>query len=98
MDAEDAIRKGVVALSHANAANASEAPVVVAKGYGAVADAIMQRARENGLYVHASPDLMNLLMHVDLDRRIPPQLYLAVAELLAWIYRLEQEHISAASP
>lgn len=83
---ESAIRKSVVALS---CARQDQAPVVVAKGYGAVADAIVQRARENGLYVHASPDLVNLLMHVDLDQQIPPQLYLAVAELLAWIYSLE---------
>jgi flagellar biosynthesis protein len=34
--------------------------------------------------------LVGLLMQVDLDRHIPPQLYVAVAELLAWIYRLEQ--------
>jgi len=80
------IRQGVVALSHADK---EKAPLVVAKGYGMVADAIIQRARENGLYVHASPDLVNLLMHVDLDQQIPPQLYVAVAELLAWIYRLE---------
>ncbi|AMO98866.1 flhB HrpN YscU SpaS family protein [Collimonas arenae] len=77
----------MVALSHADK---EKAPLVVAKGYGVVADAIIQRARENGLYVHASPDLVNLLMHVDLDQQIPPQLYVAVAELLAWIYRLEQ--------
>ncbi|AMP08761.1 flhB HrpN YscU SpaS family protein [Collimonas arenae] len=84
---ERPIRNGVVALSHADK---EKAPLVVAKGYGVVADAIIQRARENGLYVHASPDLVNLLMHVDLDQQIPPQLYVAVAELLAWIYRLEQ--------
>ena len=87
METEGSSRKGVVALSHAHP---DSAPAVVAKGYGAVADAIVQRARENGLYVHASPDLVKLLMHVDLDQQIPPQLYLAVAELLAWVYSLEE--------
>ena len=62
---------------------------MVAKGYGAVADSIVQRARESGLYVHESPDLVKLLMQVNLDAEIPPQLYLAVAEVLAWLYRLE---------
>ncbi|WP_230414454.1 EscU/YscU/HrcU family type III secretion system export apparatus switch protein [Collimonas silvisoli] len=81
------MRKSVVALSQAQK---EQPPLVVAKGYGVVADAIVQRAREHGLYVHASPDLVNLLMHVDLDQQIPPQLYLAVAELLAWIYGLEE--------
>ena len=70
-------------------ASKDEAPIVVAKGYGRVAELIIERAREHGLYVHAAPDLVNLLMHVDLDQRIPPQLYVAVAEVLSWIYIIE---------
>jgi flagellar biosynthesis protein len=66
------------------------APRVVAKGQGLVAQTIIERAREAGVYVHQSPELVSLLMQVDLDQRIPPQLYIAVAELLAWLYRLEQ--------
>ncbi len=65
------------------------APKVVAKGRGLLAQAIIERARDAGVYVHESPELVSLLMQVDLDQHIPPQLYLAVAELLAWIYRLE---------
>lgn len=65
------------------------APRVVAKGKGLVADEIIARARAHGVYVHESPELVALLTQVDLDEHIPPQLYLAVAELLAWIYRLE---------
>jgi flagellar biosynthesis protein len=65
------------------------APKVVAKGRGQLAQAIIERARDAGVYVHESPELVSLLMQVDLDQHIPPQLYLAVAELLAWIYRLE---------
>ncbi|WP_109993511.1 EscU/YscU/HrcU family type III secretion system export apparatus switch protein [Salinisphaera sp. LB1] len=66
------------------------APRVVAKGYGDIADAIIVRAREHGLQVHAEPDLVRLLAQVDLDAHIPPSLYVAVAELLAWVYELEQ--------
>ena len=66
-----------------------EAPRVVAKGYGLVADMIVQRAKEAGLYVHEAPEMVSLLMQVDLDSRIPPRLYQAVAELLAWLHRLE---------
>ncbi|AHB75736.1 MULTISPECIES: EscU/YscU/HrcU family type III secretion system export apparatus switch protein [Pandoraea] len=65
------------------------APRVVAKGYGLLADTIVRTAREHGLYVHESPELVSLLMQVDLDQRIPAQLYQAVAELLAWLYKLE---------
>jgi flagellar biosynthesis protein len=64
-------------------------PRVVAKGYGLVAEMIVQRAKEAGLYVHEAPEMVSLLMQVDLDARIPPQLYQAVAELLAWLHRLE---------
>lgn len=66
------------------------APQVVAKGRGLLAEAIIARAKEAGVYVHESPELVTLLMQVDLDQHIPPELYFAVAELLAWIYHLEQ--------
>lgn len=73
------------------------APQVVAKGAGLVAEAIIARAREAGVYVHESPELVNLLMRVDLDQHIPAHLYVAVAQLLAWIYRIEHG-LAAASP
>lgn len=66
------------------------APKVVAKGRGLIAQEIISRAKEAGIYVHESSELVALLMQVNLDDRIPPQLYVAVAELLAWLYRLEQ--------
>jgi flagellar biosynthesis protein len=71
------------------------APQVVAKGRGLVAQTILERARDAGVYVHESPELVALLMQVDLDERIPPQLYVAVAELLAWLYRIEQGEVLA---
>lgn len=74
------------------------APQVVAKGNGLIADAIVARAREAGVYVHESPELVSLLMRVDLDQHIPPQLYMAVAELLAWLYRVEHGLAAASAP
>lgn len=82
------LRGEAVALAYQQG---STAPRVVAKGRGLIADEIIRRAGEAGVYVHESPDLVRLLMQVDLDRHIPPELYVAVAELLAWIYRLERE-------
>ena len=67
------------------------APKVVAKGRGLIAQAIIERAKQHGIFVHESEDLVGLLMKVELDQEIPAQLYLAVAELLAWLYRLEQQ-------
>lgn len=65
------------------------APKIVAKGYGVQAENIIRTARENGVFIHESPELVDLLMQVDLDQHIPPQLYVAIAELLAWLYQLE---------
>ena len=65
------------------------APRVVASGLGAIAEAIIARAREFDIPVHESRELVAALMSFDLDQRIPPALYVAVAEVLAWAYRLE---------
>lgn len=67
------------------------APRVVARGRGLIAEQIITKAKEAGVYVHESPEMVALLTQVDIDEHIPSQLYLAVAELLAWIYRLEKE-------
>lgn len=74
------------------------APKVVAKGRGLMAETIIARAKEAGVYVHESPELVSLLMQVDLDQHIPPQLYLAVAELLAWLYHLEKGDTDVQQP
>lgn len=81
-------RKSAVALM-SDPLSGGHAPRLVAKGYGLVAETIVQRAKEAGLYVHESPEMVSLLMQVDLDSRIPPRLYQAVAELLAWLHQLE---------
>lgn len=84
-----------VALTYAEG---SGAPRVVAKGRGLIAEEIIKRAREYGVYVHESPELVALLMQVDLDDHIPPQLYIAIAELLAWLYLVEEKGATAAPP
>lgn len=71
------------------------APRVVAKGRGILADNIIERARASGVYVHESRELLALLMQIDLDSHIPPQLYIVVAELLAWLYNLEEAEKAA---
>lgn len=86
-DRADVLRGEAVALTYSTG---DAAPRVVAKGRGLIAREIIERAREAGVFVHESPELVGLLMQVDLDSRIPAELYVAVAELLAWIYRVEQ--------
>jgi len=70
-------------------ARRARAPRVVAKGQGLVADEILERARAAGVPIQESRELAALLTQVDLDQHIPPALYVAVAEVLAWVYRLE---------
>ena len=81
------LMQNAVALTY----NASEsgAPKVVAKGSGLIAEAIIARAQEHGVYIHESKELVSLLMQVELDQQIPPALYITVAELLAWLYHIE---------
>jgi flagellar biosynthesis protein len=79
--------RSAVAIAYQGGAGA---PTVVAKGSGLIADQIILRAQENGVYVHESKELLSLLMDIDLDRQIPPALYRAIAELLAWLYHVEK--------
>jgi len=74
------------------------APKVVAKGRGAIAEQIIARAKEHHVFVHESKDLVALLMQVDLDGHIPPALYQAIAEILAWLYKLEEGRADEVEP
>ena len=78
--------QNAVAITYSSNAGA---PRVVAKGRGLIAEQIIARAREHGVAVHESKELVALLMQVELDDHIPPALYRAVAELLAWLYHIE---------
>ena len=85
-------RQSAVALAYDDGEGV---PRVAARGRGLVAEEIIARARAAGIYVHESPELVALLMQVDLDAHIPQELYVAVAELLAWLYRIERAGGSA---
>lgn len=78
--------KNAVALAYQTG---DAAPKVVAKGRGLVAEQIIARAKEHGVFIHESKELVALLTQVELDDHIPPALYRAVAELLAWIHWIE---------
>jgi flagellar biosynthesis protein len=73
------------ALSYqAQDAAARRAPRVVAKGQGVLAEQIIQRARENGVPIHESPELASALTQLEVDQSIPPALFFVIAEVLAW--------------
>jgi flagellar biosynthesis protein len=95
-------RREAIALKY-EAAN-DEAPRVVASGKGLVADNIVAAAQAHGVPVQEDAPLANVLGQIEVGTEIPPALYRAVAELLAFVWRLNRrvaEHaplISAVSP
>ncbi len=72
--------------------SAGVAPVVVAKGADFMAKRIKDKAKENGVEIVENKDLARTLYAtVDIGREIPPELYQAVAEILAFVYRIKNK-------
>ena len=67
------------------------APVVAAQGRGAVAEKILEAAREANVPVVEQSEMAESLAKIEVDREIPPSLYRAVAEVLAYVYRLDKQ-------
>lgn len=68
----------------------TKAPVLTAKGKGHIAEAIMKKAKENGVPIQEDSSLVEVLSKLDLDQEIPQELYKLVAEILSFIYRSDQ--------
>ncbi|NPA48687.1 MAG: hypothetical protein GXO20_01775 [Thermodesulfobacteria bacterium] len=66
-----------------------KAPRLVAKGEGLLAERILALAKEAGIPIKEDAPLVEALLRVELEREIPPELYEAVAAVLAWAWRLE---------
>ncbi|MBQ0139274.1 MAG: EscU/YscU/HrcU family type III secretion system export apparatus switch protein [Kurthia sp.] len=81
-------RKEAVALSFDP--SQGDAPKVLAKGKGLVAENILKKALENDVPIQEDPNLVQLLGQLDLNESIPEELYQAVAEVFAFIYRLDK--------
>lgn len=80
-------RKRATALRYREGTDA--APEIVATGSGLIAERIVASAREAGVPVREDRALAEALAALDLGDQIPPELYRAAAEALAWAYRLE---------
>lgn len=66
-----------------------QAPSVVAKGKGAVADEILRKAKEHGVPVQEDASLVGILGQLELNQEIPAELYQLVAEILSFVYRTD---------
>lgn len=67
------------------------APILVAKGENAIADRIVELAAQNDVPIVQDGQLTELLCQVPLGDEVPPALYVAVAEVLAYVYRLSEQ-------
>jgi len=76
-----------VAVALAYRPGNDDAPRVVAKGKGGIAQSIVEIAKANGIAIERDADLATLLQAVDLDQEIPPEAFAAVAEILGYLYR-----------
>lgn len=82
--------KSAVALKYRSDADA--APKVTAKGEGLVAERIIELAKENQVPIKEDPDLVQILSQVDINKEIPPSVFKVVAELLGFVYRLNNKY------
>lgn len=85
-----AFRKKVAAALKYDA-NEDRVPLVVAAGRGRLAALIEEEAGKAGVPVYEDPELACTLTALGVRQEIPPVLYEAVAQVIAWVYRLESE-------
>ena len=72
--------------------DSNRAPRVTAKGQGWIAEKIIAMAQKKNIPIKKDKDLVELLEKIDVGREIPESLYKLVAELLAWVYQLNNEY------
>lgn len=73
------------------------APHVTGKGNGELAERIIAQARMHNIPIAESPELVNMLMGLDIGQEIPENLYEAVAHVLYWAYTLKPEESPPAT-
>lgn len=83
-------RKKAVALRYDQEKDAS--PTVVGKGLGLLAEKLIEIAREHDIPIHEDADLVEILAKLELKEEIPSSTYVAVAEILAFIYRTNNSY------
>jgi flagellar biosynthesis protein len=91
MDYKPYDRRHAVALRYQP--KQDRAPKLVAKGRGHVAERILELARQNNIPVRQDKNLLQILSRLDLNQEIPIEVYKAVAEILAFIYRLSNRQL-----
>jgi flagellar biosynthesis protein len=81
------VKKAVALLYDRHIANA---PQVKASGQGKIAEKIIEIAQQSGIPLYEDPDLVEVLSKIPIEEEIPPDLYKTVAEVLAFVYRVNK--------
>ncbi len=66
------------------------APKIIASGKGEIAKKILEKAKEENIKIEKDQDLAEILVQMEIGEEIPPELYEVIAEILAFIYELEE--------
>lgn len=74
-----------------------QAPRVTARGRGFMAEKIIELARKHKVPIKEDPALAQILSRLDIDEQIPPELYKAIAEILAFVYSLNERYREQAN-
>ena len=82
-------RKEAIALRYDE--KQSDAPSVIAKGKGQIADQILKEAIDHQIPIQEDPTLVELLSKLNINDKIPEELYKAVAEVFAFIYQADRQ-------
>jgi len=88
MNLRDEIRRAI-ALGYDP--KSDRAPKVLAKGLGPIGEAILAIARKHNVHVHEDPALARSLYVLELGQEVPEDFYVAIAEVLAFVYRLDMK-------
>jgi flagellar biosynthesis protein len=89
MEKETLIEKAV-AILYDDSKNT--APQVIASGKGLIARKIIETAREAGIHIQEDPNLIELLAKIPIGKEIPVELYQTVAEMLAFVYQINNKY------
>ncbi len=93
--AKEPVHKLAAAIKYDSAGDS--APQVTASGRGIIAEKIIAIAEENGIPIKNDPDLVQILSKLNVGAEIPVELYRAVAEILAFVYSLNENQRSSST-
>jgi len=85
-------KKNIIAAAIEYDNKKDAAPKVTAKGRGSIAEKIIKLAMEHNIPIKEDPALVQILSRLDIDEQIPVEIYKAIAEILAFVYSINEQY------